>query len=387
MYIRAGDSLYSLKEYEGCITRYEEALKIDPFNLTSLYNSACVYSLLGNPDSAFAKMETAAMLGYDNLRWMSSDPDLEFIRGKQKWPELKEKVTANLNKRRDIANMKIITSDIDNFWEMYDKYRSSGSAEDIKKFYYDKQSEGLKAIRQIRDVNPAATEKALKNFPKYLNSIRSNTLKIKNIKDKLISNFIKLKEIYPDVIYPDIYFVMGCFNTGGTVLDRMLLIGAEMQCADKKTDKSELTTWLKGNIGDFKNIGFIVLHESIHTLQVSRASKLLDAVITEGSCDFIASLVTGKTPKTPHYIYGEENEEELWKELVKNRDELNYTEWLYQGDKSRERPADLGYFMGYKICEAYYKNSPDKKRAVKEIIEISDFEEFLKKSGYEKKFE
>ncbi len=245
----------------------------------------------------------------------------------------------------------------------------------------------MKAIRQIRDVNPAAMEKALKYFPGYLESIKANTLKINSVKEKLKTNFKKLQEIYPEIIFPDIYFLMGCFNTGGTVFDRMLLIGAEMQCADKKTKKHELTTWLKGNIGDFKNIEFIVMHESIHTLQISRSSKLLDAVIIEGSCDFIASVITGKKPKTPHYIYGEEHEKELWEELKESKDDLHFTEWLHQGDKSKERPADLGYFMGYRICESYYNNSADKKQAVKDIIEITDFEEFLKKSGYEKKFE
>ena len=386
-YLRAGDSLYSLKEYDKCILRYEEALKLEPANITALYNAACVYSLLSNSDSAFAKLNAAAAAGYENLRWMSTDSDLDTLRSDARWSAVADKVTVNRNKRRDIANMKFVTADIDNFWEMYDSYMATGSSEVIEKLYFGKQSPGLRAMMQVRDVNPAAMEKVLKKFPKYLNSIRANTLKINSTEEKIRNYFLKLKDIYPDVLYPDIYFVMGCFNTGGTVLESMLLIGAEMQCADKNSTKSELTSWLKGNIGDFKNIEFIVMHESIHTLQISRARKLLDAVIIEGSCDFIASLVTGKRPQTPHYVYGEENEEELWNELKKNLDDESFADWLYQGGQSKNRPADLGYFMGYMICEEYYNNSTDKKQAVKDIIEIKDFDAFLKKSGYEKKFD
>ncbi len=386
-YMKAGDSLYYLKEYDKSIVQYEEALKLDAMNTTTLYNAACVYSLLNNPDSAFAKLEAVASLGYDNLKWMTSDTDLDSLKSDKRWAAVLEKVGNNLNRRKDISNMKIVTSDIDNFWDMYDKYKVSGSIDDIQKYYFGKQSPGLKALTQIRNVNPAVMEKVLSYFPRYLNSIRANTLKVSSVQEKLKKYFLKLKEIYPEVIFPDIYFVMGCFNTGGTVLDRMLLIGSEMQCADKKTNKTELTTWLKGNIGDFKNIEFIVMHESIHTLQSARAVKLLDAVIIEGSCDFIASLVTGKKLSNPHYVYGEENEEILWQELKKEKDELSYTNWLYQGDKSKERPADLGYFMGYRICEAYYNNSADKKQAIKDIIEVRDFDDFLQKSGYEKKFE
>lgn len=386
-YVKAGDSLYSLKEYANSILRYEEAVKLDPLNLTALYNAACVYSLLGNPDSAFSKLEAVSAAGYENLRWMSADSDLDALKNDPRWSAVTGKVSANQNKRRDIANMKFVAADINNFWTMYDKYMASGNASDIEQYYFSMQSPGLKAMMQVRDVNPAAMEKVLKKFPKYLNSIRANTFKIKSTEEKIKKYFLKLKEIYPDVLYPDIYFVMGCFNTGGTVLDRLLLIGAEMQCSDRNSTKGELTTWLKGNIGAFRNIEFIVMHESIHTLQVSRAAKLLDAVIIEGSCDFIASLVTGKKPKTPHYIYGEENEEELWSKLKQNLDEQSYSNWLYQGDNSDKRPADLGYFMGYRICEEYYNAAADKKQAVKDIIEVKDFDAFLKKSGYEKKFE
>ena len=43
--------------------------------------------------------------------------------------------------------------------------------------------------------------------------------------------------------------------------------------------------------------------------------------------------------------------------------------------------------MGYKICEAYYENTEDKKQAVKDIIEVQDFETFFKKSRYSEKFD
>jgi hypothetical protein len=50
------------------------------------------------------------------------------------------------------------------------------------------------------------------------------------------------------------------------------------------------------------------------------------------------------------------------------------------------RPPDLGYFMGYKISESYYKNARDKRQAIKDILEINDFDKFLKQSKYHLKF-
>ena len=61
-------------------------------------------------------------------------------------------------------------------------------------------------------------------------------------------------------------------------------------------------------------------------------------------------------------------------------------ESVYEGDKAVNRPADLGYWVGYKIAESYYKNAKDKKQAVKELLEIKDFSKFLADSRYEEKF-
>jgi uncharacterized protein YjaZ len=50
--------------------------------------------------------------------------------------------------------------------------------------------------------------------------------------------------------------------------------------------------------------------------------------------------------------------------------------------KTPERPADLGYYVGYKICQEYYEKSADKKKAIKDILEIRDFDQFFRESGY-----
>lgn len=383
---RQGDSLYYIKDYEGSILRYEASLKLDPASADVVYNAACVYSLMHRPDDAFGKLELLPALGYENVKWITSDSDLESLHSDSRWKPLIEKLQANLNRRKDISVMKIVTSDIDNFWSMYDVYRSTGRTEDINRLYFDKRSTGLDAFTKVRVINAAEMDTVLKLYPKYIESIRENTLRLAGIKDKLKEYFHKLKEIYPDVYYPDIYFTIGCFNTGGTVSGRMLLIGSEMMCADENSPKEELSSWLKGNIGNFENIEQIVMHESIHTLQSGSPKSLLGAAIREGACDFIASMVTGNELSSAHYVYGSKYEKGLWEEFKKEMSGTDYTRWLYSGDRSIGRPSDLGYFMGYKICQAYYENSHDKKQAVKDIIEVQDFESFLKKSGYEEKF-
>jgi uncharacterized protein YjaZ len=62
------------------------------------------------------------------------------------------------------------------------------------------------------------------------------------------------------------------------------------------------------------------------------------------------------------------------------------SEWLYNGTSAKGRPADLGYYLGYKIAQAYYQGGRDKKRAIRDILEAQDFEQFLRKSEYGEKF-
>jgi uncharacterized protein YjaZ len=60
--------------------------------------------------------------------------------------------------------------------------------------------------------------------------------------------------------------------------------------------------------------------------------------------------------------------------------------WLFQGDQARDRLADLGYYIGYKICESYYRNASNKTQAVRDILEVKNFEQFLRASKYDDKF-
>lgn len=54
----------------------------------------------------------------------------------------------------------------------------------------------------------------------------------------------------------------------------------------------------------------------------------------------------------------------------------------FRGPRRDGGPADLGYFIGYRIVEAFHARSPDTRQAVHEIIRATDFEDLLRRSGY-----
>lgn len=65
----------------------------------------------------------------------------------------------------------------------------------------------------------------------------------------------------------------------------------------------------------------------------------------------------------------------------------DYAGWLYDGSQSPEgRPADLGYWMGYRIARGYYRRAADKAQAIRDMLRIRDFDAFLEASGVAEEF-
>jgi hypothetical protein len=55
--------------------------------------------------------------------------------------------------------------------------------------------------------------------------------------------------------------------------------------------------------------------------------------------------------------------------------------WIANSEQETpEHPADLGYWVGYQICKAYYAQTADKKQAVYDILHIKDYRQFYEKS-------
>jgi len=108
----------------------------------------------------------------------------------------------------------------------------------------------------------------------------------------------------------------------------------------------------------------------------------LTQVMIEGSADFVGELISGEHINQEAFSYGEEHEDRLCKEFVELMNGTDYTNWLYGTSGHDNRPRDLGYWMGYKITEAYFNKQQDKKEAIKHILTIDDPIQFVKSSGY-----
>jgi hypothetical protein len=290
---------------------------------------------------------------------------------------------------------RVFTSDVDHFWIAYDSVQTTTDSllqlHFIQTLYIDKGTPGLKAFMDVRDYSAPLWVSLLRQYPKFWKSVRPNTLSVQQRAGEIEASLKTFKQLYPPLSDAKMYFTVGGLRSGGTTKDSMVLIGTEIATGDPTTDVSEFKDkWLAGVFRNqqLDNIVTLNIHEYVHTQQNSPGMPdLLGIALQEGSADYITQLVIGKPMKTSYIVYGREHETELKKEFMLDMfSTATISRWLYNGSNAKDM-ADLGYFMGYAICEAYYQRAENKQAAIREIIELnySDTaatEKFLKRSGY-----
>lgn len=293
----------------------------------------------------------------------------------------------------------VLTADIDHFWQAVDALPNckthTDSVSAFQKLYFDRATDGLIDFIAARDLTAEAELQLVARYPKFYASLRKNTLEVKKSAEVIQELFVKFQSLYANFKPFKVCFAIGILNTGGTVSDKFVLIGTEITASSKNVDVSEFVAHKENNRagmlsgdGDLvQKIRNIVAHECVHTQQKNISDTvakcpLLWQVLKEGICDFIGEMVAGKQINGAAHEYGDKHEKELWDELKANLCSSDMSKWLYNGQSAKDRPGDLGYYMGYRIAKAYYEQSTDKRQAIIDMIELTLPMEFLQKSKY-----
>jgi hypothetical protein len=299
----------------------------------------------------------------------------------------------------DPSTVVIETSDLKRFSEVFRAQAPifADLENSLQRQYFDPGTPGLKSFLSVRIGSASQMAQAIRSAPAFYASILPQLEEISAnpvVAQRIRSSFQKLKELAPDAVFPPTYFVVGRMTTGGTVTDQGVLIGAEFFSSGPGVVAVAPNDFIARNLRPPTDAVLIVAHEMAHYQQgrwvpfFNRTNRtLLEATLIEGCADFVAEITAGAHSNERLAEWALPREALLWAEFSMQMNGTDISRWLYNQDRATvDRPGDIGYFIGRRICEAYYSKQTDKPRAVKDILSMRDANEFLMASGYATQF-
>ncbi|PHR24536.1 MAG: hypothetical protein COA38_16410 [Fluviicola sp.] len=297
----------------------------------------------------------------------------------------------------DKTNKYIVTSDIDNFWNAYDKITSTKDTiqqvKFLKELFLDKASEGQKGMITARNYTEQEYISSIINSSEFWKSIRKDTYQAKTLSKELELGIEKLSSIYPELKPAKIYFTIGVLRSNGTTLDNSVLIGSELAFANKNTPTEEFPEYLSHLRSFFdsepsENIVFLNIHEYVHTQQKTTiGDNLLAQTVLEGVAEFVAEKALNIESPNPQIKFGRGNDAKIKAKFKVEMFSPYVYNWIWNSTDNEFGMRDLAYYVGYRICENYYNIATDKEKAIRDMIQLdynneSELMEFVEKSGY-----
>jgi len=365
------------------------------------YNAACSYALAGDPDAAFAALGQAVDAGLAATEQLAADPDLGPLHDDPRWAGVVAAVAARRESRsgrlHDPDAARLVTEDIGRFWRAYDEAAGLESVDEVAavlaRDYLEPGSRGLLQFFVSRIGSAEALARTVLADRPYYDAIRANTRLPERQEPAIRQAFHRLQEIFPEAEFPDVYFLIGRLNSGGTTSADALLIGSELFAVGGDVPESAIPEHAAALVKPVTQLPYIVSHELIHVQQQQNGGaegggSLLDQALAEGGADFLAGLIRPSAGWEPNYrAWGRAHERQVWERFVAEKDGAESGDWFYNyGRPGDSWHPDLGYYVGFEIARGYYEQADDKRAAVRALIRLDDPQAIYDASGYAHRF-
>jgi hypothetical protein len=278
--------------------------------------------------------------------------------------------------------------DVARFYKVYDAANGHPSAEMLQQ-YIDQGSEGLRYFARSHNTTGARIADEISRYPELYVNARHCMDILPRVRSRVAIVLRKLKELYPEANLQPITVVVGR-GRPVAIADEAhgLQLALEGMC--------DVAPSVQPSLED--RFVHIIAHEYGHVQQFIAFDNdphptVLAGSLMEGAAEFNAEMTSGAISNYEQAEFAKGHEQEIETAFVKDEDSDDLSRWLYnrtsqkpagsQGSAGRPPwPPDLGYWVGYRICKAYYQHARDKRQAFRDILEISDPKLFLAKSGW-----
>jgi hypothetical protein len=269
----------------------------------------------------------------------------------------------------------IHVEDVDRFYKVYDAAGGHPTADQLQHDYIDPGSDGLHEFAKLRNISGVSIAKTLAEHPEIYSDAKRCMAVLPRVRQRLQVALVELARLYPDARFPPVTIAVGRGKpvaVGGP--GSSVQIGLEALCA---------TNWLNPNVED--RFVHVIAHEYAHVQQSPVLAKderptVLELSLIEGAAEFTAELISGDIAYSQFKASSDAQVTEIETAFVSDEDQTDLSKWF--NNSTREKAGDLGYLVGYRIVKSYYQHGGDKRRAFREILEMTDPKAFLTKSGW-----
>jgi hypothetical protein len=224
--------------------------------------------------------------------------------------------------------------------------------------------------------------------PRYYRYLGTLKPELQAMEPGLRAAMRRLRETAPPGSAPvPFYFLVGNQTAGAnpgfvdTPQGQMYFVAVaiDAMAMSPRVDMSEFARGAGGRVR-LDDIPYVVIHEAVHVYQrqqqgldnyraiytVEGRGTNLAYAIREGCADFLTELVSGhRLEQRESYVDG--HERELWRSFaqVMLEAEDGASGWFGAPSEAHpDRPSQVGYGLGSRICRAYHDASPDKTSAL-----------------------
>jgi len=273
------------------------------------------------------------------------------------------------------AGPDIHIQDVAHFYAVYDAAGGHPTAEQLQHDYVDPGSDGLHQFFAARNTTASRIADAIAKRPDIYTDARRCMAVLPRVRQRLEVSMHKLGSLYPEAVFPPVTIAVGRGRPVGISGPGMgVQIGLEALCA---------TAYLNPNVED--RFVHVIAHEYVHAQQSpvlanNEHPTVLERSLIEGAAEFVGELTSGQVAYSVFGASTRGRELAIETAFAADEDKTDLSAWLDNGTATE--PGDLGYWVGYRICKAYYQHAADKRRAIREIIQMTDAKAFLARSGW-----
>jgi hypothetical protein len=271
----------------------------------------------------------------------------------------------------------IALDDVRLFYQLYDATGGRPTAEQLQRDYLDRGSAGLRIFANARNTTAERIAQAIAARPALYADARRCVAMLPRVRERAVLALRELRRLYPEARLPPVTIVIGrgrpmAIGSPATGVQ----IGLELLCS---------ATFLNPNIEEL--FVRVIAHEYAHVQQApslvdGQSLTVLQASVMEGAAEFVTELTTGDIGYAYLHRLTAGREREIETAFVADMDKTDLSDWLY--NTTPEQPRELGYWVGYRIAKAYYRAARDKRRALREILQLEagEVRDFLARSGW-----